>query len=176
MLVLCLHALEGAAASQEVLAEAARVPGAAGVVGGPVDSDAVLRRRDQIVNDLDDRDQLPRLQARGIELVRGHGRLAGERRVRVGDELLIARDAVVIAVGSGAAMPPIPGLAEAGAWSNREITTAKRAPHSLVVLGGGIVGVEMAQAWRSLGTDVTVIEAMERLLPREEPFAGVDLE
>jgi pyruvate/2-oxoglutarate dehydrogenase complex dihydrolipoamide dehydrogenase (E3) component len=161
---------------QEVLAEAARVPGAAEVVGSRIDVGAVLRRRDQIVNGLDDRNQVPWLEARDIELVRGHGRLDGERRVRVGGDLLIAREAVVIAVGSGAAMPPIPGLAEAGAWSNREITTTSEVPRSLIVLGGGVVGVEMAQAWRSLGSKVAVIEAMERLLPREEPFAGAELE
>jgi pyruvate/2-oxoglutarate dehydrogenase complex dihydrolipoamide dehydrogenase (E3) component len=161
---------------QEVLAEAARVPGAAEAVSGQVDAGAVLRRRDRIVNDLDDGNQLPWLEARNIEVVRGHGRLDGERRVRVGDDLLIAREAVVIAVGSGAAMPPIPGLAEAGAWSNREITTSQEIPRSLIVVGGGVVGVEMAQAWHSLGSEVTVIEALERLLPREEPFAGAELE
>ncbi|MGH2743834.1 MAG: dihydrolipoyl dehydrogenase family protein, partial [Thermoleophilaceae bacterium] len=161
---------------QEVLAEAARVPGAAEAVSGQVDADAALRRRDRIVNGLDDANQLPWLEARNIELVRGHGRLDGERRVRVCGDLLIAREAVVVAVGSGAAMPPIPGLAEAGAWSNREITTTNEIPHSLIVLGGGVVGVEMAQAWHSLGSEVTVIEALERLLPREEPFAGAELE
>jgi dihydrolipoamide dehydrogenase len=94
---------------QEVLAEAARVPGAAEAASGKLDAEAVLRRRDRIVNDLDDCNQVPWLEARNIELVRGHGRLDGERRVRVDDDLLIARDAVVIAVGSGAAMPAIPG-------------------------------------------------------------------
>jgi dihydrolipoamide dehydrogenase len=161
---------------QEVLAEAARVPGAAQAISGQVDAAAALRRRDQIVNDLDDANQLPWLESHHIELVRGHGRLDGERRVRVGDDRLIAREAVVIAVGSGAAMPPIPGLADAGAWSNREITTTSEVPRSLNVLGGGVVGVEMAQAWHSLGSKVTVIEAMERLLPREEPFVGAQLE
>jgi pyruvate/2-oxoglutarate dehydrogenase complex dihydrolipoamide dehydrogenase (E3) component len=160
---------------QEVLAEASRVPGAVEVVGSQVDADAVLRRRDQIINGLDDRNQVPWLEARNIELVRAHGRLDGERRVRVGDDLLTAREAVVIAVGSGAAMPPIPGLAEAGAWSNREVTTTTEIPRSLIVLGGGVVGVEMAQAWRSLGSEVTLIEAMQRLLPSEEPFAGAEL-
>ena len=90
----------------------------------------------------------------------------------VADELLIAREAVVLAVGSTAVLPPIPGLAQAGAWSNRQITTAKSVPESLVILGGGVVGVEMAQAWASLGSEVTVIEAVDRLLALEEPFAG----
>lgn len=92
------------------------------------------------------------------------------------DDTLVARDAVVIAVGTGALMPPIPGLAEVGAWSNREITTAQDVPGRLVVLGGGVVGVEMAQAWASLGSRVTVIEAQHQLLPREEPFAGDELQ
>ena len=72
-------------------------------------------------------------------------------------------------------MPPIPGLAEAAAWTNREITTTSVIPGHLVVLGGGVVGVEMAQAWRSLGSRVTVIEAVDRLLSHEEPFAGEEV-
>jgi dihydrolipoamide dehydrogenase len=156
----------------ELLREVARVPGAAQAVTGELDVNAVLARRDQIVNNLDDSKQVPWLTARNIELFRGNARLDGARRVRVGDEVLIARDAVVIAAGSGALIPPIPGLAEVGAWSNREIATAREVPRRLVVLGGGVVGVEMAHAWSSLGSQVTVIEAMDRLLPREEPFAG----
>jgi pyruvate/2-oxoglutarate dehydrogenase complex dihydrolipoamide dehydrogenase (E3) component len=156
----------------ELLREVARVPGAAQAVTGELDVEAVLARRDQIVNNLDDSNQVRWLTARNIELVRGDARLDGERRVRVGQDVLIARDAVVIAVGTGALMPPIPGLAEVGAWSNREISTSHEAPRRLVVLGGGVVGVEMAQAWASLGSQVTVIEATDRLLGREEPFAG----
>ena len=161
--------------ASEVLREAARVPGAAEAVTGEVDVAAVLKRRDAIVGGLRDDHQLPWLEQRGVELIRGHARLEGERRVRVGDELLRARDAVVVAVGTGAAMPPIPGLAEAGAWSNRELTTATEVPEHLIVVGGGVVGVEMAQAWSSLGSEVTVIEAADQLLPREEPFAGEEV-
>ncbi len=160
----------------EVLREAARVPGAAEAVSGTLDVKSVLARRDRIVNDLDDGQQTPWLKARGIELVRGHARFGSESRVLVGDDILVARDAVVIAVGTGALMPPIPGLAEAGAWSNREVTTAREVPDRLLVLGGGVVGVEMAQAWASLGARVTVIEAQHQLLPREEPFAGDELQ
>lgn len=159
----------------ELLGEVARVPGAAQAVTGGLDVGAVLARRDEVVHDLDDTGQLPWLEANEIELVRGHARLDGERRVRVGDELLVAREAVVIAVGSGALLPPIPGLAEAGAWSNRELATAREVPDRLLVLGGGVVGVEMAQAWASLGSAVTLIEAQDRLLSREEPFAGDEL-
>lgn len=156
----------------ELLNEVRRVPGAAEAVTGPLDTQAVLARRDEIIHDLDDSAQLPWLADRDITLFRGDARLEGPRRVRVGEELLIAHEAVVLAVGSTAVLPPIPGLADAGAWSNRQITTAKAVPQSLVILGGGVVGVEMAQAWASLGAQVTVIEAVDRLLALEEPFAG----
>lgn len=159
----------------ELLTEVERVPGAAEAVSGDLDVDAVLKRRDAIINDLDDSNQVPWLEARNVELIRGEARLEGERHVRVGEDLLIARDAVVIAVGTGAAMPPIPGLADVGAWSNREITTAEEVPESLLVLGGGVVGVEMAQAWAALGSRVIVIEAEPQLLPREEPYVGEEL-
>jgi dihydrolipoamide dehydrogenase len=156
----------------ELLNEVRRVPGAAQAVTGPLDTEAVLARRDEVVNDLNDSLQLPWLSDRGVTLFRGDARLDGERRVRVGDDLLTASEAVVLAVGSTAAMPPIPGLADAGAWSNRQITTAKTVPETLLILGGGVVGVEMAQAWGSLGAKVTVIEAVDRLLSLEEPLAG----
>ena len=159
----------------QALAEARRVPGAAEALTGELDVSAVLAQRDEIVNGLDDSQQLPWLQARGIRLIRGHARLDGERRVRVGEQLYAARLAVVIAVGSGAALPPIHGLADARPWTNREVTTTREIPGRLIVLGGGAVGVEMAQAYSALGSKVTVIEAAERLLPREEPFAGEEL-
>lgn len=159
----------------EVLREAARVPGAAEAVTGGADVEAVLARRDQIINYLDDDNQIPWLAQRGIELVRGHGRLEGERCVRVGDDLLVARDAVVIAVGSGALVPAIPGLADAAVWTSRQVTTASAVPESLLVLGGGVVGVEMAHAWAALGAEVTLVEALDQLLPREEPFAGEEV-
>jgi pyruvate/2-oxoglutarate dehydrogenase complex dihydrolipoamide dehydrogenase (E3) component len=159
----------------EALAEARRVPGAAQAVTGELDVDAVLRRRDEVIHDLNDSQQLPWLEDHGITLIRGHGRLEGERRVRVGEEIYEARQAVVIAVGSHAAMPPIPGLAEAKPWTNRDVTTAQGIPSRLAILGGSAVGVEMAQAYSSLGAKVVLIEAEERLLPREEPFAGDEL-
>ena len=114
----------------EALAEARRVPGAAQAVTGELDVDAVLARRDQITGGLDDSGQVPWLESRGVTLIRGHGRLDGERRARVGAAVLQARRAVVIATGSAAAMPPIPGLAEARPWTNREVTTARRASNT----------------------------------------------
>jgi dihydrolipoamide dehydrogenase len=156
----------------ELLAEARRVPGAASAVSGDLDPQAALARRDEVIHDLDDSGQLPWLEKRGIELFRGEGRLDGERRVTVGEESLVARKAVVVATGSSAAMPPIDGLGSIQAWNNRDATTAKQVPESMIVLGGGPVGSELAQAWATLGTEVTLIEGEERLLPREEPFAG----
>jgi dihydrolipoamide dehydrogenase len=136
----------------------------------------VLARRDEVVHDLDDSSQLPWLDERGVTLVRGHGRLDGERRVRVGDEVLVARKAVVVATGSSATIPPVPGLAEASPWTNIEATTAKQVPSRLFVLGGGVVGVEMAQAWSSLGSRVTLVHRGDRLIEREEPFASEQVE
>ena len=156
----------------ELFGETGRVPGVAEAVNGELDTEAALKRRDEVIHDLDDAVQVPWLEERGIALVRGAGRLDGERRVRIGDEMLSARRAVVVATGTGAALPPIEGLSDAKPWTNRNATTAKRAPDSLVVLGGGPVGVEMAQAWNSLGSTVALIEGEERLLPREEPFAS----
>jgi pyruvate/2-oxoglutarate dehydrogenase complex dihydrolipoamide dehydrogenase (E3) component len=156
----------------QVLAEARRIPGAAQAASGQLDVGAVLRRRDQVIYGLSDDAHLPWVRERGIELVRGAGMLEGERAVRVGEELLRARTAVVLAPGSGAALPPIPGLREARPWTNREATTASAIPSSLLVLGGGVVGVEMAQAYASLGARVTVVEGLERLIAGEEEFAS----
>jgi pyruvate/2-oxoglutarate dehydrogenase complex dihydrolipoamide dehydrogenase (E3) component len=160
----------------ELLAEARRIPGVREAVTGGLDTAAVLRRRDEIIHDLDDSGQEPWLADRGVELVREHGRLDGERRVRAGDDTLVARRAVVVATGTSALLPAIDGLREAKPWTNREATTSKQVPERLVILGGGVVGVEMAQAYRSLGVQVTLIEAADRLIAREEPFASEHVE
>lgn len=157
----------------DLLAEAQRIPGIA--VDGRLDPPAVLERRDEVIHDRDDSGQLPWLEERKIELFRGSGALDGERRVRVGDDLLNARQAVVLATGSGAAMPPIDGLDSARPWNNREATTAKHVPESMIVLGAGPVGCELAQAWASLGCRVALIEGGPHLLSREEPFAGEEV-
>src|SRR5262245_49460736 len=153
----------------EALAEALRIPGAREAVTGKLDVQAVLDRRDEVIHDLDDGEQLPWLEEHHVTLVRGAGALAGEGRVRVGDEELEATRAVILATGSLPSMPPIPGLSEIdGAWTNREATTSKTIPPRLVIMGGGVVGVEMAQAYQTLGSQVTLIEGEQRLLPREE--------
>src|SRR5207248_4000593 len=165
----------------QIIAAARRVPGAAEAITGPVDVRAALAQRDYMTSSWDDKGQLPWLEERHIELVRGWGRLTGERALTVdlrdgGTRDLVARKAVVIATGSSARIPPVPGLAEARPWTNREVSSAKEIPRRFTVLGGGPVGVEMAQAFRRLGADeVTILHNSERLLPREEPFAGDEL-
>jgi dihydrolipoamide dehydrogenase len=153
------------------LAEARRIPGASEAVRGELDAVAVLRRRDEVIHDLDDSVQLPWLEDRGITLLRGTARLVGERQVAVDGEALTARRAVVVATGSEPVLPPIPGLHDGAPWTNREATTAKTPPRRLLVLGGGVSGVELAQAWRSLGAEVALVEAGEHLIVHEEPFA-----
>ena len=159
----------------ELLDEVQRVPGARETVTGTLDPAVVLARRDEVIHGLDDATQLPWVKDRGIALYRGQAQLDGERRVRMRDELLMARRAVVLAVGSGAAIPPVPGLREIAPWTNRQATTAQTVPGRLTVLGGGAVGCELAQAWASLGATVTLAEAESGLLPGEEPFAGEEL-
>jgi pyruvate/2-oxoglutarate dehydrogenase complex dihydrolipoamide dehydrogenase (E3) component len=156
----------------QALREAQRVPGAAQAAAGELDVVAALARREQIIHGRSDASQLPWLDERGIVLVRGQGALTGERLVEVGERRLRARRAVVLATGTRALVPPIPGLAEARPWTNREVTTAAQVPASLVVLGGGVVGVEMAQAYATLGARVTVVEAASRLIAGEEEFAS----
>jgi dihydrolipoamide dehydrogenase len=156
----------------EVLGEARRIPGAAEAVEGQLDADAVLRRRNEVVHDLDNSGQLPWLETRGVTVVRGSARLTGERQVDVDGRTLNAARAVVLATGSEAAVPPILGLAETMAWTNKTGTTSNSVPDRLLVLGGGAIGVELGQAWSTLGSRVTIIEAAPRLLGREEPFAA----
>jgi dihydrolipoamide dehydrogenase len=162
----------------DVIAAARRVPGAAQAVTGPIDAAAALAWRDSMTSNWNDAGQLPWLDEHGITLVRGAGRLAGELMVEVtgGDgsvRRLRARKAVVLATGTAPAIPSVPGLRELEPWDNRTITAAKDIPRRLLVLGGGAIGAEMAQAAKRLGAEeVTVIEEGERLLLREEPFAG----
>jgi dihydrolipoamide dehydrogenase len=156
----------------EALAEVRRIPGAAQAVTGELDVAAVLARRDEVIHDLDDSVQLPWLEDRGVTLLRGWGKLSGERHVSVGDETVEAKRAVILAGGSTPSLPPIEGLDTIDeAWTNREATTAKAVPERLVVIGGGVVGAEMSQAFQTLGSQVTLIEGERRLLPREEEFA-----
>ena len=157
---------------------ARRLPGAREAVRGAVDVAAVLARRDAFTGShRDDSGQVRWLEKAGVDLVRGHGRLAGERRVDVEQSdgtvlALQARRAVVLATGSSAAVPPVPGLRAVRPWTSREVTSAEAVPGRLLVMGGGVVGLEMAQAFRGLGSEVVVLERGDRLLGRLEPFAG----
>src|SRR5437899_1455191 len=162
----------------DVLAAARRVPGAAEAITASIDVKAAFAQRDYMTSDWSDRTQTPWLDSEGIELVRGHGRLAGDRKVEVelkdgGTRRLTARKAVVMACGSMPVIPRIPGLRESRPWDNVDITSAKELPRRLIVLGGGAIGAEMAQCFKRLGSEeVAVIEGAGRLLAREEPFAG----
>jgi len=150
-------------------------------VTGAIDVAAVFARRDAITSHWDDAGQLPWLEERGVVLLRGAGRLAGERLVEVqgpdgSARRVEAGRAVVLATGTTPAIPPVPGLADVGPWDNRSITRTSVVPRRLLVVGGGAIGVEMAQAFRRLGSaEVTVVEGLDRLLGREEPFAGEEL-
>jgi pyruvate/2-oxoglutarate dehydrogenase complex dihydrolipoamide dehydrogenase (E3) component len=160
----------------EALDAILRVPGASQAVTGSLDTEAVLDRRDKLTSDWDDSSQVKWLEGANVDLVRGQGRLAGERRVEVstaeGVVALMATQAVVLATGSVPSLPPIPGLSSAGAWTTKEATSAKEIPRHLVVIGGGVAGCELSQAFASLGSAVSLIEEGERLLSRAEPFAG----
>jgi len=158
------------------LRAAQRVPGASEAVTGRLDVTAVLARRDHWVSDWDDHGAVGWLDGIGVELVRGHGRLDGERRVVVTpadgeDVVLVARHAVAVCTGSDPVVPDIPGLAEARPWTSRDATSAKAVPDRLAVIGGGVVAAEMASAYASLGAEVTVL-VRSVVLRGMEPFAG----
>lgn len=154
----------------ELLAEARHVPG---LPAGPLDVAAVLARRDEAVAGYRDDGQVRWVERVPATLVRGHGRLAGPRRVQVGARTLTARHAVVVAVGSDPALPDIPGLAEAVPWTSRDATAVRHVPRRLAVLGGGVVACEMAQALHALGAEETILLVRgDRLLDATEPFAG----
>ncbi|SED83005.1 dihydrolipoyl dehydrogenase family protein [Ruania alba] len=138
-----------------------------------VDRSEVLARRNTFTSGWDDAGQVTWLENTGIDLVRGRGRLTGERTVEVtttdGTVQLEARHAVVICTGSDAAVPA--ALAPAAPWTSREATSAEEIPERLAIVGGGVVGVEMATAYRDLGAAVTLL-VRGRVLPGAEPFAG----
>ncbi|NAZ78001.1 FAD-dependent oxidoreductase [Kineococcus sp. T13] len=162
--------------SAAVLQAARRVPGAAEAVTGRLDAAAVLRRRDAFASNWNDDGQVSWLDSAGISLHRGRGRISGPRTVQVtGDDggtvTLTATHAVVVATGSSALVPDVPGLREAAPWTSRESVAAHAVPARLAVLGGGVVAAEMATAFAGLGSAVTVL-ARDRVLPRAEPFAG----
>ncbi|MFC5825218.1 dihydrolipoyl dehydrogenase family protein [Nonomuraea insulae] len=159
----------------DLAGEVGRVPG---LSLGPIDTAAVLARRDEAVSNYDDAGQVRWLESVPAELVRGRGRLDGPKRVRVtaedgAERVLTARQAVVLATGSTAVVPPVPGMAEAAPWTSHEVTATSTIPERLAVIGGGVVACEMAQAMHGLGArQTTVLVRGGSLLNRMEPFAG----
>lgn len=155
---------------------AARVaPGAAEAATGELDVGSALRWRDFMVSDYDDGAKADWLQDNGIALLRGDARLEGPGRVRVGREVHGTRE-VVIATGSDPVIPPVSGLRDLeGVWTNREATAVKEIPRRLLVLGGGPVGVELAQAFRRFGAGVALVEGSSHVLPREPAALGETL-
>ncbi|SFQ68788.1 Pyruvate/2-oxoglutarate dehydrogenase complex, dihydrolipoamide dehydrogenase (E3) component [Amycolatopsis arida] len=155
------------------LAEARRVPALAGDGSVAPDFGPVARRiRAEATDDWNDQVAADRFTGTGGRLVRGTAMLTGPRTVRAGEQEFTARRAVVLNSGTEPAVPPIPGLAGTPFWTNREAVAAEEAPRSLVVLGAGAIGLELAQAFARFGTRVAVVEAADRVLPPEEPEAG----
>jgi pyruvate/2-oxoglutarate dehydrogenase complex dihydrolipoamide dehydrogenase (E3) component len=140
-----------------------------GVAGARLNPPEVLARRDSFAHDWTDDRQVGWLNNAKIDLVRGHGKIVGERLVQVGDTTLHARQAVVIATGTTAAVPGV--LAGVNPWTSREATSAHAVPGRLVIVGGGVVGCEMATAWSALCSEVTLVTP-GRLLDRLPDFAG----
>ena len=162
--------------SSETLTEAGRARLlAASRVDWTVDFPKVSKRVLWMARDLDDSRPAAAMEATGARLFRGEGKLQDPRTVAVGSEQLVARRAVVIANGSTAVIPPIPGLATVEFWTNRQAAVPRELPASLAILGGGAIGVELGQAFARLGSKVTVIEAGPAFLHLEEPEAGAAL-
>jgi pyruvate/2-oxoglutarate dehydrogenase complex dihydrolipoamide dehydrogenase (E3) component len=158
------------------LRSAQKLGGAKQAVTGELDVPAVFARRNSFTHDWDDQSQVDWVAGAGIDLVRGHARFTAPKEVTVTAEdgtvtVLKATHAVAVSVGSDALLPDIPGLADAKPWTSRDATSAQQAPGSLAIIGGGVVGSEMATAYASFGTEVTLI-ARGGLLSGNEPFAG----
>lgn len=160
------------------LEDARNVMGAREAITGKLSAPDVFKRRDSFVSNWNDSGQAKWLERAKVDLIRGHGRLAGERKVVVSDQdggqkNLTARYAVAICTGTRQLIPHVPGLAEARPWTNREAVSARIVPRRLAILGGGVVACEMATLWKQLGTDeITIIERGARLISRYEPFAS----
>jgi pyruvate/2-oxoglutarate dehydrogenase complex dihydrolipoamide dehydrogenase (E3) component len=160
-----------------VIAETRRVPSLAGTSSVIPDWSLVARRiREEATDYWDDKVAVDRFTGKGGHFVRGSGSITGPGQVVVGDETFTARRAIVINTGTDPAIPPIDGLAGTPYWTNRDIVQAEEVPKSLIILGGGAIGAELAQVFARFGTEVTVVEAQTRLLPLEEPESGELLE
>lgn len=162
--------------SSAALGAARAVAGAREAVTGGIDPAAVFARRDRIAHDWDDSSQVRWLEKTGIDLIRGHARFAGPRKIAVrgddgSEQDVTARHAVAICTGSAALLPDVPGLGDVAPWTSRDAVSARTAPASLAIIGAGVVAAEMATAYASFGTEVTVI-GRSGLLRGLEPFAS----
>jgi pyruvate/2-oxoglutarate dehydrogenase complex dihydrolipoamide dehydrogenase (E3) component len=155
----------------EAVAAARLTPGAAEAVEGPLAPGRVFWHRDQVVENWDDSSQEDWAQERGMEVVRETGRVTEPGRVQAGDREL-EYEKLVIATGSAPAIPPVSGLNDVKYWTNRDATSARSIPESLIVMGAGPVGCELAQFFARMGSRVTVIDIVDRLLPRDDPEVG----
>ncbi|MGH3362410.1 MAG: dihydrolipoyl dehydrogenase family protein [Nocardioides sp.] len=164
-------------AASNVLAAARRVPDLAGTAEVHPDWAPVAARiRDEATDDWNDRAAVKRLEDSGATFVRGRGRLDGPGRVQVGDTSYVATRGVVLNTGTSPAVPPVEGLADTPYWTNRDIVRVRDLPASMVVIGGGPIGCELAQAFARFGVEVTVVEVADRLVAGEEPEASRLLE
>jgi pyruvate/2-oxoglutarate dehydrogenase complex dihydrolipoamide dehydrogenase (E3) component len=161
----------------DLLAEARRIPGMAGASTVTPDWSPVARRiRDEATDSWDDKVAVDRFTGKGGHFARGRGRITGRGEVTVdtgdGFRVFRARRGIVVNTGTEPAVPPIPGIAGTPYWTNREAIETEQVPQSLIVLGGGAVGAELAQVFARFGARVDVVEALPRLLPADEPEAG----
>ena len=162
--------------SGETLAEAGRARNlAASRVEWDLDFPKVSKRVLWMARDLDDTRPAAALEATGAKLVRGEGKVIDLRTVEVAGEHYVAKKALVIANGGTCAIPPIPGLEKVEYWTNRQAAVPREHPETMVVLGGGAIGVELGQGFARLGTKVTIVEAGPTFLGLEEPEAGMAL-
>lgn len=156
-----------------LLAEARRVEGMSGAASVQPDWAPVARRiRDEATDNWDDRVAVERFESKGGTFVRNHARLTAPGEVEVGGTTYRASRAVVVATGANPAVPPIPGLGEVPYWTNRELVEALTLPASMLVLGGGAIGAELAQAVSRFGVEVSIVEAADRLLVSDSPAVG----
>lgn len=158
--------------ASDLLAEARRAQDKAGSASVTPDWSKVAARLREATDNWDDKVAGERLTSKGMTFVRGYGRIVSPGRVAVGDDVYEARRGVVVATGTKAAVPPIAGLRGTPLWLNKEAIEAAALPGSLAVLGGGAIGLELAQVYARFGVQVTIIEAAERLLAMEEPEAS----
>lgn len=160
-----------------LLAEARRVDGVAGKAEVTPDWAPIAQRiPEQATDNWDDQVAVDRFVDKGGLFIRGRGRITGPRTVEVNGRTHTARIGVVVAAGTAPAVPPIPGLADIAYWTNRDAMQVETLPRSLVVLGSGAIGSELALVFRRFGVEVTIVEALDRLLPREEPEVGALME